>query len=216
MVAQTKSWTQWVSGWPIVTLLVLFSTSGASAKYCLQSEPIGVAVVIGDGQAHFHGDAEICPNGQAYCPERAYVIPGDHVLTSVSQGGYTCVDVPGNTQTTSGWIETKRLRPEALNSSPPSSAWEGNWNSEAVMRIKIGHDGSGLRATGLDEWENGDGRYHHAEFSGRLITTGNRAHLKDGECSIELKLLGTFLIVVEDDNSCGDPNTSFRGYYRRK
>jgi hypothetical protein len=191
------------------------------------SSPAGVAVVTGAGRAYFHGDAAICPNRQAYCLKRAYVIAADHVLTGGSQGGYTCVFAPSKSTTTSGWIETNRLRPEAINSSPPSSAWEGAWESEGVMRINVTRDKSGLRASGLDDWDSGDGtdargkialpgRNHHAEFSGRLSAVGDHARLKGGDCAADLTLMGAFLIVVEDDNSCGDGNTSFRGIYRRK
>lgn len=211
----------------LIAVLLSLSAGAAAARDCAQREPSGVAVVIGTGRAYFHGDAELCPNRQAYCLERTYVIAADHVLTAGSQDGYTCAHVPGKDATTFGWIETNRLRPEAINPSPPSSAWEGAWESEGVMRIKVRRGQSGLLASGVLDWDSGDGtddrgriglpgRNHHGEFSGKLNAVGDHARLKDGGCSVELALLGEFLIVVEDHNSCGEPNSSFRGIYRRK
>lgn len=210
----------------IAFLFALLGAGAASAKDCLHSDPVGVAVITGTGRAYFHDDAALCPKRQAYCIKRAYVIAADRVLISGSQDGYTCAFAPSKNTTTSGWIETKRLRPEAINPSPPPSAWEGAWESERVMQIKVGRDRSGLRASGVDDWDSGDGydetgkiaipgHNHHAEFSGGLSVQGNHAHLKDGECGVDLTLLDGFLLV-EDDTSCGDGNTSFRGVYRRK
>lgn len=134
--------------------------------------------------------------------------------------------MPGKGATTVGWIETNRLRSEALDRSPPSSAWEGVWTSERVMQIKVLREGSQLRASGVDDWRSGDGRgdtgkidlpgqEHHAAFAGRLRVAGVHAHLANRECTVDLTLMNTFLLV-EDDNSCGDPNTSLRGIYLRK
>jgi hypothetical protein len=226
MVAQMNAKPHPAAHWPLALLLLLSSAGGASAMDCLQSEPSGVATVTGTGRAYFHGDAAVCPNQQAYCLKRAHVIAADRVLTSGgSQDGFTCVFFPGKNTTTTGWIETRRLRPEPVNPSPPPSEWVGAWNSEGVMRIEVSRDQGGLRAAGLADWDSGDGfddrgtvalpgRNHHAEFSGPLNMIGDQARLSDGACAVELTLLGDFLIV-EDDNSCGDGNTSFRGIYRR-
>jgi hypothetical protein len=207
-------------------LLLLLGVGAASAKDCLQSNPAGVAVVTGAARAHFHGDPAVCPNRQAYCLKRAYVIGTDRVLTSGSQDGYTCVWALGKGATTSGWIETKRLRPETISLSPPSSAWEGTWESEGVQRIEVGPDRHGLRASAVSDWKSDDGydengkvavpgRRHHAEFSGQLRAAGNHARLTDGACAANLTLLDAFLIV-DDDASCGDGNTSLSGIYRRR
>jgi len=184
-------------------------------------------MVVEDGRAYFHDDADVCPNHKAYCQKRAYVVPGDRLLTSGSQDGYTCVFVPSKSTTTTGWIETKRLKPATLNLSPPPAGWEGIWDSEATMHIKVIHDQRGLRASGLTEWASGDGydergklilpgHEHHGEFSGKLAATGLHAHLQNGECAIDFALLNEFLVVIDDGNSCSDPDTSFRGIYRHR
>ncbi|NEX92901.1 hypothetical protein [Caulobacter sp. 17J65-9] len=188
--------------------------AAASAKICGQSPLSGVAEVVGEGRAYFHGGAEICPGDEAYCLQRSYVIPKDRVVTSISQDGYTCVFMPGHDTMTSGWIESKRLRQAATESSPPTSAWEGVWESDGVMSVKVGLGEDGLRASGVDDWDDGDGRNHHAEFSGLLRVSGNHARLDDDGCGVDFVLLDEFMIV-EDETSCG-PNTSFRGVYRRK
>lgn len=198
----------------LVAVPLSLSAGAASAAGCAQRDPVGVAVVYGADRAYFHGDAGFCPNGKAYCLKRAYVVAGDHVLIAGSQDGFTCVQMPGKDTTTFGWIEAKRLRSERTNPSPPSSAWEGVWKNERVMQIEIARDQNGLHASGLDDWRDGDGRVHHAEFSGRLRVTDTHAHVAGRECAVDLTLLNTFL-VVEDDNSC-DPNTSFRGIYNRR
>ena len=211
--------------WLATALLLLASASAASAKDCGQMQESGVAVVIGTGRAYFHNSADLCPKSQAYCLARSYVIAGDRVLTSASQDGYTCVSMPGNDTTTTGWIETKRLSQQPIVSSPPLSAWEGVWLSEGISTIRIGHDKDGLQASGVDRWKSGDGygddgrihapgREHHAEFSGPLRSTGNHARLEDGDCRVDFTLLDEFMIV-DDDTSC-EPDTSFTGIYRRK
>lgn len=211
--------------WLAPFLLLLASTSAASAKNCGKIELSGVAVITGSGRAYFHDDAELCLNRQAYCIRRSYVIVGDRVLTGASQDGYTCVSAPGNDATTTGWIETKRLRRQDVLSSPPSSAWEGVWESEGVSTVRIRRHKYGLQASGVDDWKSGDGygdsgrinapgREHHAEFSGRLHDVGNHARLEGGDCRVNFTLLDEFMIV-DDDTSC-DPNASFTGIYRHK
>ncbi len=218
--------THGVVRWQAAFFFLLVCAGSASANDCLQRKAVGVAVVSEGGRAYFHGDAAICPNRQAYCLQRAYVIARDRVLTSGSQDGYTCAFMASKNATAFGWIESKRLRPEPIDPSPPSSAWEGVWDSEGLMRLKVGHDRHGLKASGVADWFTGGGydedgkipmpnRNHHAEFSGRLHAIDNRARLKDGDCAVDLTLLNAFLII-DDDTSCGDGNTSFSGIYRRK
>jgi len=94
------------------------------------------------------------------------------------------------------------------------------------MSIKIVRDKHGLQASGMVDWRSGDGtddhgkvtlpgRNHHAEFSGRLRVSGNRARIEDADCGVDLTLRRG-LLVVADNASCGDGNTSFSGNYRRK
>lgn len=114
----------------------------------------------------------------------------------------------------------------AASASPPSSAWEGAWKSQGVMSIKIVRGNHGMQASGVVDWRSGDGtddrgkislpgRNHHAEFSGRLLVSGNRARFDGADCRVDLTLLGRFLVVA-DNTFCGDGNTSFSGTYRRK
>lgn len=114
----------------------------------------------------------------------------------------------------------------AASASPPSSAWEGAWKNQGVMSIKIVHTKHGLQASGVVDWRSGDGtdnagkvtlagRDHHAEFSGRLRAFGNRARFENGDCRVDFNLRGGILVVA-DNASCGDGNTSFSGTYRRK
>jgi hypothetical protein len=196
--------------WFVASLLLL-ANSGAASAGCATSELSGVAVVTGTERAWFYYDAAFCPKGQAYCRKRSYLIPGDRVVTGTSQDGYTCVTMPGNN--TTGWIETKRLRPQEIVSSPPSSAWAGDWESEASI-IEIRHNEEGLWASGVDDWKSGDGHSHSAEFSGLMRSGGNHARLEEDSCRVEFTLLNEYMIV-EDETSCG-ANTSFRGVYRRK
>jgi hypothetical protein len=215
-----------VACWQAAFALLLISAGAASAADCAQSHPSGIAVVTGVGRAYFHGDADLCRGGQAYCLKRAYVVAKDRVLTGFSRDGYTCVFMPSKSTTTSGWIETRRLRGEAIAASPPASAWLGVWESADVSRSRIWRGKLGLQASGVSDWNSGDGydddgkislpgRNHHAEFSGRLSAANNRARLKDGECSVDFTLMDEFMIV-EDETSCGEGNTSFRDIYRRK
>lgn len=186
----------------------------AATEYCSQSRPSGVAEIVGNGRAYFHNDADMCSNRGRYCLARAYALTGDRVLTSVSQDGYICVFMLGREQTTAGWIETRRLQPRSFTLSPAFSAWTGDWRSEDVAKITVSSKKGGALAVGSDDWANGDGREHHAEFSGQLRTNGNSARLEDGLCKVSFILIAEFM-VVEDDNSCGDGNTSFRGIYRK-
>jgi hypothetical protein len=211
--------------WLAMPFFLLASTGAASAKNCSQIQMSGVAVIAGTGRAYFRNDADLCSDRQAYCTSRSYVIAGDRVLTGVSQDGYTCVSLPGGSTTTTGWIETNRLRRQEIRTSPTSSAWEGSWESEDTSIIKIAHTKNGLEAFGVSDWKSGDGygddgkintpgREHHAEFSGQLRNVGNHARLEAGDCRVNFTMLNEFM-TVDDDSSC-DPNTSLTGIYRRK
>jgi hypothetical protein len=134
--------------------------------------------------------------------------------------------MPGNNNTTIGWIESKRLLRQVVVSSPPSSAWEGVWESDGVSIVNIRRGEYGLWASGVDDWRSGDGYghdgkivlpspEHYAEFSGKLRVVGNHARLEEGKCPVSFTLRDEFL-AIDDDNSCGDPNATFRGVYRHK
>ena len=82
----------------------------------LNPDDAGVAVVQSSTpRSYFVKDDVLkrgCPNDSAACKDRAYLTPGDVVLTGKALGRYTCaVFVGGKGATTVGWMATAALVP---------------------------------------------------------------------------------------------------------
>jgi hypothetical protein len=216
-------------------ILLTFAATSASAEetgmegFCenglFPSEPpFGHARVAGKGRLYFQEDAEGCPQtGAASCAKRAYVIPGDIVLTSKTQGKFTCAFYPSRGGGTAGWVESTRLAPLPVDPAPKAAAWLGKWSSEGNPEVTIRRRGTTIAIAGESYWpspnppiEERPGGPNMGFVDGTLRLTGNRAEYADDDsCRIEFTLVGKFLIAG-DNRRCGGMNVSFSSVYQRK
>ena len=96
--------------------------------------------VIGVGKAYFVSDDadKGCPDATPACRRKAYVMPGDVVLTSVDSDGFMCGYLPNSKGGTGGYLPLDRLQALPPLPDAPLSAWVGTWvNGAATIRISI-------------------------------------------------------------------------------
>src|SRR5262245_47034410 len=77
-------------------------------------------------------DDAACPADNNACRKKAYLVPGDLVLTGRAQGVFTCASYqPSHTRKqdwTVGWLQTSSLTPLAPMGSPKAAEWIGTWS----------------------------------------------------------------------------------------
>src|SRR5262245_52879254 len=97
--------------------------------------PLVVSRIVADApRVHFVKSAwedAACPSEQAACRAKAYLVPGDRVLTGRPSGPFTCVayQSPRDRKQvwTSGWISSAQLAAVAPARAPRLSDWIGTW-----------------------------------------------------------------------------------------
>ena len=216
----------------LLVLLLMGATSASQAAtgdedWCrnglFPSEPpFALAQVIGAGRAWFHEDMDGCPDRGTACRQRAYVVPGDQLVTNRSHGTFTCAFYPGRGGGTAGWVPSDRLRALPVAANPPASAWLGRWSSNGNPEIRITAQGNSLMINGEAFWPErsppANSMYpsaHIGEVHGRITRQGNRARYGDADdCEVNFTLLGD-LLVAGDNRNCGGMNVSFSAVYRR-
>jgi hypothetical protein len=205
----------------------------------LSTNPALAAGRVTSGAARFHfiKDAVAqagCPNGTPACAERAYLVPGDRVIVSMKRDAFVCVtyfNAKGIDR--SGWLPADAV---AYDKPEPAAlaGWLGKWSrTEAEIRVKPGKAGAlsieGEATYGtLDPGRVKRGAVNSGEISGEVTPAGDRLSFavgdnatlpvdKGGEfaCKVWMQRVGPWLIV-DDNNSCGGFNVSFRGFYTRK
>lgn len=176
-------------------------------------------------------DGAACPSAAAACQARAYLVPGDVVLTLPGEHkGHVCASFAGRTgRETSGWLPANGL--VALPTPKiEDKDWLGAWvRTEARITIKRGKDGK-LAIEGAATYGAGDSRrvasgaVNTGEFSGLARRMGEIVLVADGdvasfeaakdECAVRLRRAGPYLLV-EDNRMCGGLNVSFTGLYAK-
>ena len=77
-------------------------------------------------------DDAACPADNNACRKKAYLVPGDLVLTGRAQGVFTCASYqPSHTRKqdwTVGWLPTSSLTPLEPMGSPKAADWIGTWS----------------------------------------------------------------------------------------
>lgn len=210
-------------------LFALSSAAGAvttddgscrNGSFPVQNESFGLATIGGQGRAYFLGDMDGCPNAEARCRERTYVIPGNRVVTGRTSGAYVCVYYPSRGGGTAGWMEATRLVPVAVAANPPRAAWLGDWSEEGNPRLTFLARGNGLSVEGEAYWPSPNpsprdypGGPNVGNVGETLEVSDNRARAP--ECNLSFTLLGELLVAADPDMQCGGMNVSFSGVYRR-
>jgi hypothetical protein len=141
--------------------------------------------------------------------------PGSPVLIYRNNGEWTCgygVDRHGAGP---AWFRTKDLRPLEFTVAPPIEAWYGVWKSGGDrVAISASKNAGGLHLVGNAVWQGANGNEHFGNAKGNAVPSGNRLHIVDGGCVIDLMLAGKY-ILADDNQGCGGMNVSFSGFWKR-
>lgn len=193
--------------------------NGAFAR---DSGQFGLARVKGEkgSRAHFYGEDEGCPGPAEKCRQKAYVIPGDEVVTSRTFGDWVCVWYqPARGSETVGWLAAERLEAVETVENAPLASWLGTWGFyRNSLRVSRGRRAGVLDVSGEATWQGVvPGNVHVGDISGQGTPAGNVLKLGEDpeDCQATLRLVGPYL-VVSDNKQCGGVNVTFDGVYRRK
>jgi hypothetical protein len=141
--------------------------------------------------------------------------PGSPVLIYANNGEWTCgygVDRHGAAP---AWFRTRDLRPLAFTEAPPIEAWYGVWRSGGDrMVISASKNAGELHLVGNAIWQGANRNEHFGDARGNAIPSGNRLHIVDGGCVIDLTLAGKY-ILADDNQGCGGMNVRFSGIWKR-
>ncbi len=173
--------------------------------------------------------ATTCPADTETCRKKAYLVPGDLVLTGQTQGAFTCVAYQSPLARkqiwASGWLPSSALTPVAPTPSPKASDWIGTWyhpggeitisrgdggklSIEGEMIVPTAHDShtGELQATATPEKD-----------TIAFVDDGSIPFEKteEGGCRVRMQRIGQWLLV-EDNSGCGGAAVTFTGLYRRK
>ena len=188
------------------------------------SESFAVARVSGEkgSRVHFYGDDEGCPGPAAKCRQKAYLVPGDEVLTARTFGDWVCAWYqPARGPETVGWLPAGRLAPVSVSAgNPPPASWLGTWSFyDNEVRLSRGGRAGSLLVAGEATWQGvNPGNVHTGELAGEAAPEGEVLTLagEDPEdCRATLRLVGPYLLVA-DNKRCGGHNVTFDGVYRKK
>lgn len=173
-------------------------------------------------------DDAACPTGKEACRKKAYVVPGDIVLTGRVQGAFTCVSYQSfrtrKQNWTAGWLPTSSLTPIAPMPAPKAVDWIGSW-SHPGGTISISR-GEGGKLSIEGEHTYPAAQNVHSGVLGATIapTQGVIAFAEDGtipfdqaeegQCLVRMQRIGAWLLV-EDNQQCGGSMVTFTGLYRR-
>ncbi len=173
-------------------------------------------------RVHFSGDEEGCPGASAKCRLKAYLVPGNEVLTSRAFGDWVCAWFqPARGSETVGWLPADRLSVSGPAARPPLASWLGAWGFyDHTLRLSRGRTAGALRVAGNATWVGvNPGNVHVGEVSGEAAPAGNVLTVGDGDgeydCRLTLRLVGPYLVAA-DNRQCGGVNVTFDGVYRRK
>jgi hypothetical protein len=204
--------------------------------------PLGLATVVGWAPRVFFikGAAEEkgCPAETDECRWRAFIVPGDRVLTAQRSDGFVCASfVSKKGLETAGWLPAS-----ALKDLPPPSptvgieAWVGAWqgNVEQQITIRRGSEKNMLSISGeatfgaFDPERIKRGSVNSGEIAAdvapqngtlafAMVGEATKPYDQGGEydCRVRMRRFADYLFV-EDNHVCGGANVSFTGAYRRK
>lgn len=139
--------------------------------------------------------------------------PGDTVVVNRLEGDWTCGYLTARRGAAQGWVRSSNIRPVASDPSPPLTAWAGRWVQDQ-NHITILSSNEKLKLDGEAYWHGRGDNVHTGEFSAELAPSGNKLHLQDDACTIDLALIGNHLLS-NDNNMCGGMNVRFWGVWKR-
>src|SRR3712207_2912094 len=103
------------------------------------------------------------------CRRKAYLVPGDEVVTSRTFGDWVCAWYqPARGSETVGWLAADSLTNVATAKNPPLASWLGTWNFyDNEVRLTSGPRAGLLSVEGEATWVGvNPGNVHVGEMSG--------------------------------------------------
>jgi hypothetical protein len=184
----------------------------------------GLARVIGTPRSYLRSDIPPCPDDSTACRGRAYVVPGDTVITGATNGPFVCELFPDRSGGSAGYVRQTEIAPRPAAVGVPLAAWVGEWRN-GDNRIVLHADGPRLTAEGDAYWPAANapykgwaGRPNVGDMSGTAVPERNIvvfAGDDPDQCRVTLTLLPPFLLAADNKN-CGGMNVSFTGVYRKR
>lgn len=180
-----------------------------------------------------------CPTAGAECRARAYLQPGDFVLSSYAEGAFVCAMYRGlKGDYTSGWLPAAGLDKAPAAAAPSRADWAGRWErAEATIEIKPAKTGlaisgeatyganvkqmvaNGTVRSGVFSATVKDGAPMLAFADGDDGASSFSTAAADGTCLVRLWIASSAKgqrLVAEDNGQCGGMGVSFSGIYIRK
>ena len=128
-----------------------------------------------------------------------------------AEGAWTCVGLENGPR----WVRSTELRAVPVDTKPRPTAWVGRWpmsNGSVTIRR---HSGDTLRIDGHAWWLGLPGVSHSGRIGGLVVPSGNRVHFVEDDCVLDLALVGTYIVAM-DNQHCGGANVRFWGFWKRK
>ena len=194
-----------------------------NGAFTRDAKEFGLARVKGEkgARVYFYGEEEGCPGPAARCRRKAYLVPGDEVITSRTFADWVCAWFqPARGSETVGWLAADGLAPVEAPAASLAS-WLGAWSFyKNEVRLSRGRAAGALSVAGEATWVGvNPGNVHVGELSGESAPAGGVLTLSGGEdeydCRATLRLVGPYLLV-SDNKRCGGVNVTFDGVYRKK
>lgn len=179
--------------------IMLMRATGAPRTYLLWDS---------EGVAGCPADLKKCHGG--------YVLPGQEVLAGKTLGKFTCAFYPNNSGGSAGWVSVDELKAENPQpaSDPSPAAWTGKWH-DGEDEIDITASGHALHAIGDAVWRGQGDIANVGDFEAGATPSNGKVVFSDSECRVNVSLIGTYLVVADNEN-CGGMNVRFDGVYTRK
>ncbi|WP_157817166.1 hypothetical protein [Bradyrhizobium sp. SK17] len=177
---------------------------------------------------HFiHGDeGGDCPGADTACQKKAYIVKGNQVVVTRSEGEYACatfvVAHKGKAVATAGWLPLSSLR-----KIEPAPRWPGHWlsNDRNATIDVLTKDPDRIEISGSATWSSTPTNLEEGDFSAIVDGKTNFVSFTSGDgfppsqeksaCALKTAQLGSYLVVT-DNHNCGGHNLTFSGVYVRK
>jgi hypothetical protein len=216
-------------------------SADAAAADCMLSEKnvVLARVVTKEAKLYYvsgpRKGASECPSATHACRLKAYLVPGDKVLTNATDDPYICARFKSQSFVeTSGYLPRAAL--EIVPSEDPSiQKWNGTWRRDTEAEIVLKAGGDEVSVSGNATWGGSDpqrvkrGAVNTGELEGSFRPRGqvlaigydpDRSGFQPTDdteadiCAAKIELYDRYLLV-EDNGKCGGLNVSFNGLYVR-
>src|SRR3712207_40698 len=110
------------------------------------------------------------------CRRKAYLVPGDEVVTSRRFGEWVCAWYqPARGAETVGWLAAERLDAVAGAVNTPLASWLGTWGFyRSSLEVSRGPRAGVLSVSGEATWQGvHPGNVHVGDISGQGAPSGN-------------------------------------------